>query len=163
MKIETHNIFHLLIFALFYNLTIAQSDVYFLINKNDSLIKLQISNEPKTYAGYRILYDERVKTRRNNTPIQKTSNGEVKVWVEDSKYDYFVYDNPFVSFSFIKEYDKLINKEELNNLKIITKRKEFLKIGEKEGFDGQGNTYFFLEQRKNNKYLMRKVHPVVYE
>ncbi|MDO7137190.1 hypothetical protein [Algibacter lectus] len=163
MKIETHNIFHLLIFALFYNLTIAQNDIYFLINKNDSLIKLQISNEPKTYAGYRILYDERVKTRRNNTPIQKTSNGEVKVWVEDSKYDYFVYDNPFVSFSFIKEYDKLVNKEELNKLKIITDRKDFLKIGEKGGFDELGNNYFFLEKREKNKYLIRKVYTVIYE
>lgn len=163
MKMEIYKIIHLFIFALFYNLNFAQSDIYFLINKNDSLIKLQISNKPKTYAGYNIFYDKKVKTKRNNTPIQKNSNGEIKVWVEDSKYDYFVYDNPFVPFSFIKEYDRIIDRKEINDLKIITDRKEFLKLGKEKYFDLLGYTYYFLEKRDLDKYLIRKVYPVIIE
>ncbi len=165
MKIKINKIFHLLIFTLFYNLTIAQNDVYFLINKNDSLIKLQISNKPKTYAGYNIFYDKKVRTKKNNTPNlkQSKSDGVITIWEEDPKYDYYVYENPSVAFSFIKEYDKLIDKNELKDLKIITDRKEFLKIGEKGGFDGLGNNYYFLEKREKDKYLIRKVHTVIFE
>lgn len=165
MKIKINKIFHLFIFTLFYNLTIAQNDVYFLINKNDSLIKLQISNKPKTYAGYSIFYDKKIRIKKNNTPNLKhsKSDGVITVWQEDPKYDYYVYENPSVPFSFIKEFDKLIDKNELKDLKIITDRKELLKIGEKRGFDGLGNNYYFLEKREKDKYLIRKVYPVIFE
>ena len=146
-------------------MTIAQSDIYFLTNKNDSLIKLQISNEPKTYSGYNIFYDKKVRTKKNNTPNpkQSKSDGVITLWEEDPKYDYYVYENPSVPFSFIKEFDKIIDKKELKDLKIITDRKEFLKIGEDRGFNGLGLTYFFLEKREKDKYLIRKVYPVIFE
>ena len=164
MKIENHKIFCLFIFTLFCNLTIAQNDIYFLINKNDSLIKTQISNKSKTYAGYSIFYDKKVRTKKNNTPNlkQSKSDGVITVWEEDPKYDYYVYENPSVPFSFIKKYDKIIDKNELKDLKIITDRKEFLKIGEKRGFDGLGNNYYFLEKLEKDKYLIRKVYTVIF-
>ncbi len=40
MKIEIHNIFYLLIFALFYNWKLAYKAMFIFIDKNDSLIKL---------------------------------------------------------------------------------------------------------------------------
>lgn len=165
MKIDILKIFHLFIFTLIYNLSIAQSDIYFLINENDSLIKTQISNEPKTYAGYDIFYDKKVRIKKNNTPILKESkmDGEIIISIEDSKYDYYVYENPSIPFSFIKESDRLIDINDLKGLKIITDRECFLKIGEKRGFDGLDNTYYFLEKRENGKFLIRKVHPVIFE
>jgi hypothetical protein len=146
-------------------LTIAQNDIYFLINKNDSLIKTQISNKPKAYAGYSIFYDKKVRIKKNNTPNlkQSKSDGVITVWEEDPKYDYYVYENPSVPFSFIKEYDKIIDKNQLKDLKVITDRKEFLKIGEKRGFDGLGNNYYFLEKLEKDKYLIRKVYTVIFE
>ncbi|MFK7750543.1 MAG: hypothetical protein AB8B65_19280 [Kordia sp.] len=165
MKIGNHKIFCLFIFTLFCNLTIAQNEIYFLINKNDSLINTQISNKPKTFNGYSLFYDKKVRTKKNNTPNlkQSKSDGVITISEEDPKYDYYVYEKPSVVFSFIKEYDKLIDKNELNDLKIIKDRKEFLKISEKGGFDGLGNTYYFLEKRENEKYLIRKVHAVIFE
>jgi len=146
-------------------LTIAQNDIYFLINKNDSLIKTQISKEPNTYAGYNIFYDKKVRTRKNNTPKKPIleSQGVITVWEEDSKYDYYVYEKPSVPFSFIKEYDRLIDESELKDLKIIIDRLEFLKIRKDTYFDALGNTYYFLEKREKNKYLIRKVYPVIFE
>jgi hypothetical protein len=165
MKIKILKIFHLFIFTFFYNLTIAQSDIYFLINENDSLIKTQISNEQKTYAGYDIFYDEKVRIKKNNTPNvnESKTDGVTIVGEEDPKYEYYIYENPSVPFSFIKEFDKFIVNNDLKDLKIITNRKDFLKIGEKRGFDGLGYTYYFLEKRENDKYLIRKVHPVIFE
>ena len=165
MKIKNHKIFCLFIFTLFYNLTISQNDIYFLINKNDSLIKTQISGEPRTYAGYQIYYDKKVRVKKNNTPnpSKSESNGVILVWEEDPKYDYYVYENPSVPFSFLKGLDKLVDKKELKDLNIITERKDFLNIGKNGGFDGLGYTYYFIEKRENDKYLIRKVHPVIFE
>jgi hypothetical protein len=165
MKIKILKIFYLFIFTLFYNLTFAQSDIYFLINKNDSLIKTQISKDPKSYAGYEIFYDKKVRVKKNNTPNPKKSKSEgvITVWEEDPKYDYYVYKRPSVPFSFLKGNDKLIDREELASFKMITSRKDLLKTGEDGGFDGLGLTYYFIEKKENDKYLIRKVHPVIFE
>ncbi|MFI1770133.1 hypothetical protein, partial [Thalassobellus citreus] len=165
MKIENHKIFCLFIFTLFSNLTIAQNDIYFLINKNDSLIKTQISKEPKSYAGYSIFYDKKVHTKKNNTPKFKKSisKGIITVWEEDPKYDYYVYERPSVPFSFLKGLDKLVDQKELKDLNVITERKDFLNIGNNGSFDGLGYTYYFIEKKENNKYLIRKVYPVIFE
>ncbi len=73
----------------------SQKDVFLLINENDTLISKQISKDTNSYTGYRIYYDKKVRVKKNNTPLLKpTTTEKIKVWVEDSKYDYYVLQNP---------------------------------------------------------------------
>ncbi|UZH54872.1 hypothetical protein JRG66_12995 [Salinimicrobium tongyeongense] len=148
----------------FSHLSYSQKDIYFLISENDTLIHEQISDNANSYTGYRIFFDKKVRVKKNNTPRPKTRSTEIiEVWEEDPKYDYYVFENPSVHFSFIKELDKLVDKNELKDLNIITDRRDFLKISDSVSFDGLGHTYYFLEERKDGKYLMRRVYPVIFE
>ena len=143
----------------------SQDDIYFLVNENDSLIKKQISKEPNTYAGYQIFYDTLIWIKKNKTPgpaYQSISPNLIEIKEEDPLYDYFVYERPAVNFSFIKENDQLINEDVFMKFNVIKERLKFLDIGSRGGFDN-GNFYYFLEKSGDGKYLIREVHPMIYE
>ena len=142
----------------------SQEDIYFLINQNDSLIKTQISTEPNTYAGYEIFYDTLIRVKKNRTPgpaYQRLSPTLIKIKEEDPLYDYFEDVRPAANFSFIKEDDRFISEDELKEFNVICERTKLLSLGS-GGFDN-GNFYYFLEKMENGKYLIREVHPVIFE
>jgi len=145
---------------LYFNSYCQSSDtIYFLINKKDSLIKKQVATKLNSYEGYIIYYSEKTLIKKNKTPII-----EGEVWVEDDKYDYNAYEQKNVSFKFLRKNDRIIEKEQLNEFKIVKKREVFLDLGRGKGFDLLGITYFFIEPTDNDdKFILRKVYPVIFE
>jgi hypothetical protein len=145
---------------LFFNTYCQSSDtIYFLINRKDSLIKKQIATKLNSYEGYIIYYSKKTVIKKNKTPII-----EGEVWVADEKYDYNVNGQKNVSFKFLRKNDRIIEKEQLNEFKTVKNREEFLDFGRSKGFDLLGITYLFIEPTDDDdKFILRKVYPVVFE
>ncbi len=94
------------VYFLFFNSYSQSRDtIYFLINKNDSLIK-KTENKKGSSNYYQVFFDKKILTTKNRTPIV-----EGKVWVADTKYDYYVYERKAYVFNFYGIGDKLINKK----------------------------------------------------
>ena len=131
-----------------------KKEIYFLIDKQDTLIKKQTATKGNQVEGYLIIAEARTK------PLKITPVEEGKVWVPESDDDNSI---PGHWFQFLRKNDKLITEEELAKLDVIRERKEFLNM-EKVPFDLSGKTYFFIEpQSCSDKYILREVFPLVFE
>lgn len=134
--------------------TYAQEKIYFLIDKNDTLIKKQIATEENKPEGYLIL------SEGSEIPLKTSLIKEGKVWVPESDGASYISGQ---WFQFFRQNDKLITEDEFLELDVIKKRREFLKIS-KVPFDLSNTSYFFIERMEcRNKYILREVFPVVYE
>lgn len=152
------NNIRILVICMFMLLTIcgvyAQSEIYFLIDKNDTLIKKQSSTRENKFEGYLIIDEQRIK------PLNKTPIKIGRVWVPESDDDFHTL-GP--SFSFNGKNDKIITKEELKDLSVIINRKKFLKIFSSD-LDFSSISYFFIEPIIcTNNFLLRQVFPVIVE
>ena len=96
-------------FLLFNSYSQSKNSIYLLIDKKDTLIKKN-ENKKNSSNHYQLFFTEKKKIKKNNTPIIKN-----KVWVADTKYDYYVYERDSYEFSFYKTEDKSINKKHLEN------------------------------------------------
>lgn len=156
-NVRRNKIFLILTFLLFIaNNLFAQikEEIYFLIDRNDTLIKKQIATKENLPEGYLIIAEARSKLLKT-TPIE-----EGKIWIPESDEDNYI---PGQWFQFFKQNDKLITEDELSKLDVIRKRTEFLKK-DKISFDLSKKSYFFIEPQKcSNKYILRKVFPVIFE
>lgn len=130
----------------------SKDTIYLLINKKDTLIK-EIVHKKGSSNHYQIFSTEKIKTLKNNTPIV-----DGKVWVADTKYDYYIYEKESYEFNLLGK-DKLISKEDLKSLNYIDNREDFLK---KSRLIFK-SALFFIESTKCGKYIMRKVYAVTYE
>lgn len=131
----------------------SKDTVYFLINKKDTLIKKHKAIK-SGYNTYSIYSTEKKRVKKNNTPV---ING--KVWVADTKYDYYVYERDYLSFSFFEKKEKLISKKCLTSLNYINNRDDFLRT-EKLLFN---YSIFFIEQINNENYIIREMYPITFE
>ena len=91
----------------------SRKNTYFLIDRNDTLIKKQIANQTNEYEGYRII-DE----RRIVTDIKRSES----IDGDDITYETFA----SYSFSFNRKEDTIISKTYFDSLSIIKDRRKFL-------------------------------------
>lgn len=140
-------------FFLFNSYSQSRDTIYLLINKKDTLIK-KYEKKKGSKNLYKLFFTEKTKIKKNNTPLT-----EGKVWVADTKYDYYTYKRDTYEFDFYRTEDKLISKKDLESLTYIKRREQFLKTA-KLLFN---YTIYFIEPVNKNKYIIRKVYPVFYE
>ncbi|MDG1529422.1 MAG: hypothetical protein P8I51_01150 [Polaribacter sp.] len=140
-------------FLLFNSYSQSKNSIYLLIDKKDTLIKKN-ENKKNSSNHYQLFFTEKKKIKKNNTPIIKN-----KVWVADTKYDYYVYERDSYEFSFYKTEDKSINKKHLESLTYIKKREKFLNTS---NLLFKYNIYF-IEPINKNKFIIRKAYPIFYE
>lgn len=127
--------------------------IYFLINKNDTLIMKQKATQENKFEGYSII-DEQLVKPLNRTPLVKG-----KVWVPESIDDFHTF-GP--SFSLIRKNDIIITEDQLTKLNVIKSRKEFLeKLSSNLNFSDI--SYFFIEPKNcSSNYILRRVFPVIH-
>ena len=128
-------------FLLFNSYSQSKNSIYLLIDKKDTLIKKN-ENKKNSSNHYQLFF-----TEKN------------KVWVADTKYDYYVYERDSYEFSFYKTEDKSINKKHLESLTYIKKREKFLNTS---NLLFKYNIYF-IEPINKNKFIIRKAYPIFYE
>lgn len=130
-----------------------EKKLYFLIDRNDTLIKKQTATKENRPEGYWIITEARIK------PLQITQIEEEKVWVPESEDDNYI---PGHFFEFFRQNDELITEDEFLKLDVIKERKKFL--NKKIPFDLSNTSYFFIEPIKcSEKYILREVFPVILE
>ncbi len=141
----------------------SRNNIYFFINKKDTLIKKQTATKTNEYEGYRII-DEKRLVKKNKRSFRKKPENKVlkkgEIWVsegDDIEYDAF----DEYSFSFNRKNDKIISKSYINDLKIIRDRRQFLDtIKNLQKFR---INYIFIEHENCSKYIMRKVELLTFE
>ena len=150
---------YILIFTSFFffnSYSQSESSICFFINKKDTLIKKQIATKTSKYEGYRIIDEKRiVKKFIRKKPLKK---GEI--WIsegDDIEYDTF---DEFY-FSFDKKNDTIISKLYLNTLSLIKDRRKF--IDSIKELDKAWIKFIFIEPIKGDKFILRKVRPVIFE
>lgn len=157
-KFFKHNyILYFLFFTICTQIGYAQKskeEIYFFLDKSDTLIKKQFNSTTKSLSGYLIINKKKIKPL-NRTPLVKG-----KVWVPESMDDFHTF-GP--SFSFNRKYDRIITKNELTNLNVIKSRKEFLKKFS-SNLNFSDISYFFIEPKNcSSNYILRRVFPVIHE
>lgn len=145
---------HIIIIFCFISLNLfsqKNDTLYFLIDKKDTLITKLTNSTNGKHIGYRIIDEKRIK-KLNKTPLTKN-----KVWVPENDDDFRSF-GP--SFSFDSSKSSIISQSYLNTLKIIRDRRAFLSI-DKLLFD---YSIFFIEPTEHNeKFILRKVYPILYD
>jgi hypothetical protein len=132
----------------------SKDEIYFILDKSDTLIKKQFNSATKKISGYLIIDERRVK------PLNRTPMIKGKVWVPESDDDFYTF-GP--SFSFIRKNDRIITEDELTQLNVIKSRKEFLHKFSSI-FNNSETSYFFIEPINcSSNYILRKVSPVIFE
>ncbi|MEH6657787.1 hypothetical protein [Leeuwenhoekiella marinoflava] len=126
----------------------SRKNTYFLIDRNDTLIKKQIANQTNEYEGYRII-DE----RRIVTDIKRSES----IDGDDITYETFA----SYSFSFNRKEDTIISKTYFDSLSIIKDRRKFLDTIKIENMFNLN--YIFIEPKNCNKYILRKVELLTFE
>lgn len=141
----------------------SRNNIYFLINKKDTLIKKQTATKTNEYEGYRII-DEKRLVKKNKRSFRKKPENKVlkkgEIWVsegEDIEYETFEY----FSFSFNRKNDTIVSKSYINDLKIIRDRRRFLDTI--KDLDKFRINYIFIEQENCSKYIMREVEILTFE
>lgn len=157
---------YILIFTSFFffnSYSQSESSICFFINKKDTLIKKQIATKTSKYEGYRIIDEKRIvkkfKKFIRKKPLKKVlKKGEI--WIsegDDIEYDTF---DEFY-FSFDKKNDTIISKLYLNTLNLIKDRRKF--IDSIKELDKAWIKFIFIEPIQCDKFILRKVRPVIFE
>ena len=121
---------------------------YFLINRKDTLIKKQTTTKKNKYERYIII---------NENKIIKRYHRSSKINGDDIEFSTF----DEISFSFNRSNDTIVELSFIKNLEIIKDRKKFLKKNIE--LDETKSEFIFIEPIKCNKYILRKVIPVIFE
>ena len=121
---------------------------YFVIDKNDALIKKQIATKANQYEGYLIINEKK--------KVKKTIRAS-HLSGDDIVYDAF----EELSFAFNRNNDTIVNKLYFNKLKTIKNRRDFLDLN--KSFNEKNMEYIFIEPINCKKYILRKVRPVIFE
>ncbi len=121
---------------------------YFFVNENDSLIRKQINAKKNMPEVYTIINDEKV------VKEYISSFG-----IDSDDYEIDSFDS--ISFTFIRDNDTIVNDSFIKNINIIETRKEFFKRN--IDFDETKTRFVFIIPIKCNKFIVRKVKPVVSE
>lgn len=145
MKILIITIIHLICFNVFSQKTTTQ---YFLINKNDTLIKKQIATKKNKYEGYTIINENRI----------------IKKYLRSSKIDeddIEIQDFDELSFTFNRNNDTIVDELYVKKLNIIKDRIEFFKKNLE--LDETRKEFIFIEPIKCNEFILRKVRLLILE
>ncbi|EGV42904.1 hypothetical protein BZARG_2074 [Bizionia argentinensis JUB59] len=122
--------------------------IYLLINKKDTLIKKQVATKVNEYEGYRITDEKRIVTVVKRSSTLKG---------DDIEYDAFSSN----SFSFNRKNDTIISKSYLNTLKPIKDRRQFIDCI--NHLNTAQMKFIFIEAKKCDKFILRKVHLLKFE
>ena len=122
--------------------------IYFLINLNDTLVYKQVATKTNYYEGY-VITDE----KRIVTAIKRSSD----IGGDDIEYDAF--DRYY--FSFNRKNDTIISKSYLNTLNLIKNRRQFL--DNIKHLDKVWIEFVFIEPKKYDKFILRKVDILTFE
>ena len=126
----------------------SRKNIYFLIDRNDTLINKQIATQTNEYEGYRII-DE----RRIVTDIKRSES----IDGDDIRYETF----DSYSFSFNRKEDTIISKTYFDSLSIIKDRRKFLDTIKKENMFNLN--YIFIELKNCSEYIMRRAEILTFE
>ncbi|MEZ7495489.1 hypothetical protein QO206_08320 [Leeuwenhoekiella aequorea] len=126
----------------------SRKNIYFLIDKKDTLIKKQIATQTNEYEGYRII-DE----RRIVTDVKRSES----IHGDDVEYETFA----SYSFSFNRKEDTIISKTYFDSLSIIKDRKKFLDTIKIENMFNLN--YIFIEPKNCNEFIMRQAEVLTFE
>ena len=144
MKFFITTIVHLFCFNVL-SQTITQ---YFLVSKSDTLIKKQFATKENKYQGYIII---------NENKIVKKITKSSKINGDDTMHNAF----ETLSFTFKMENDTIVDKSYIKKLNLIKDRKEFLKKNTE--LDETRKKFIFIEPIKCDKFILRKVRPIIFE
>ena len=141
----------------------SRKNIYFLIDRNDTLIKKQIATQTNEYEGYRIIDETRiVKTSRRSfreKPKDKVlKKGEI--WIsegDDVEYETLA----SYSFSFNRKVDTIISKTYFDSLSIIKDRRKFLDTIKIENIFNLN--YIFIEPKNCTEFIMRQAEILTFE
>ena len=126
----------------------SRKNIYFLIDKKDTLIKKQIATQTNEYEGYRII-DE----RRIVTDVKRSES----IHGDDVEYETFA----SYSFSFNRKEDTIISKRYFDSLSIIKDRKKFLDTIKIENMFNLN--YIFIEPKNCNEFIMRQAEVLTFK
>ncbi len=126
----------------------SRKNIYFLINKKDTLIKKQIATQTNEYEGYRI-----IDKRRIVTDVKRSES----IHGDDVEYETFA----SYSFSFNRKEDTIISKTYFDILSIIKDRKKFLDTIKIENMFNLN--YIFIEPKNCNEFIMRQAEVLTFE
>lgn len=126
----------------------SRKNIYFLIDKKDTLIKKQIATQTNEYEGYRII-DE----RRIVTDVKRSES----IHGDDVEYETFA----SYSFSFNRKEDTIISKTYFDSLSIIKDRKKNLDTIKIENMFNLN--YIFIEPKNCNEFIMRQAEVLTFE
>ena len=143
MKLFIH-----IILLICFNAFSQNTHTVFLIDKSDSLIVKLRNSKSREVSGYKIINKDRVIIKHRRSSDLKG---------DDVEYETF--DELYFSFN-IKD-DTIINKSFLDKLEIIKTRKEFLDIN--KNMDETVNEFIFIEPINCEKFILRKVTPIIFE
>ena len=125
---------------------------YFLINKKDILIERQLATEKNNYEGYLIIDEKRIKE------LNRTPNVEGRVWTPENDDDFHQFG---YSFTFNRKNDTIVSKSYLETINIIKDRRQFLDVN--KNLDEVWTEFIFIESINCNKFVLRKVRPLIFE
>lgn len=121
---------------------------YLLIDDSDTLIKKQIATNKNKFESYTIINENRVvKKYKKPTRI----NGDD---IEVEVYDCY-------SFSFDRKNDTIVDKFYLKRIDFLKTREEFFSINKK--LDETKNKFIFIIPIDSDKFILRKVRPLILE
>lgn len=121
---------------------------YFLINENDTLIKRQVSTKNNMYQGYKIINEDKIIKRYVRSA--KIDDNDIEVNAFDS-----------LSFTFDADNDTIVNDSYIKTINFIKDRREFFKVN--IDVDETKNRFIFIIPIKCNKFILRKVRPIISE
>jgi hypothetical protein len=121
---------------------------YFLVSKNDTLIKTQLATKANQYEGYLIINEKKTIKK-----AIRPSNLAGKDILKDSFEEIY--------FSFNRNNDTIVGKSYYDKLNIIKTRREFLQINKQ--IDETRNEFIFIEPVDCEKFILRRVTPIIFE
>ncbi len=132
----------------------SRDTIYFMIDKKDTLVKKHTMTKKNPFNGYEICFTEKEQIKKNNTP-----HIDGKVWVADTKYDYYVYGHKSYIFDFNNSKNNIVDSTHIKSIKYIEAREKFLKT-KNLLFK---YTIFFIEPIHKGKFKIREMFPVFNE
>jgi hypothetical protein len=121
---------------------------YFYLNEEDSLVQKQVATKENRFQGYKIINEDRIK--KEYIRSSKIDADDVEIEVFDS-----------LSFTYDEKNDTIVTYSFIKNLNIIETRKEFFKRN--VDFDETKNNFIFIIPITCDKYILRKVRPLISE
>ncbi|WP_405326880.1 hypothetical protein [Leeuwenhoekiella sp. LLG6367-2.1] len=126
----------------------SRKNIYFLIDKKDTLIKKQIATQTNEYEGYRIIDERRIVTELKRSE---------SIHGDDVEYETFA----SYSFSFNRKEDTIISKTYFDSLSIIKDRKKILDTIKIENMFNLN--YIFIEPKNCNEFILRQAEVLTFE